>query len=132
MTLIKMTPRTGLTIATSDLGRAMSIVQAVQETFDVTVVHAPHPVSDFAVAEAGGATCAIVDVSSDDSAPEVRDLLARSPRVRFVFIAESLPLRHSVARVIRDAGHAVVSITEPAFVVAATAVALLAPAEPDV
>ena len=81
---------------------------------------------EIALPESNGPSCAIVTLSDSDSAIDVRALLDRSPGVRFVFVALAPPLRHAVARIIREAGHAVVSVDEPPLVVVATVAALMA------
>jgi hypothetical protein len=60
------------------------------------------------------------------SVTDLRDLFARCPGVHFVFVARTLPVRHAVARVIREAGHTVLARSESPLVIAATATALLA------
>jgi uncharacterized protein (DUF58 family) len=117
--------KVSLTVAGSDLSWLMDVVQAVQATYSVTAVQTPHPVSDLSPARSDQPSCAIVALSDDDSAVDVRELLDRSPHVRFVFVAQTLPVRHAVARVIREHGHTVLSCSEPALVIAATATALM-------
>jgi hypothetical protein len=113
-----------LTIAGRDLGWLMAITQAAGRTFSVTVVHQTDPVGSLRVPRDGRPSCAIVELDEHASALDLRDLFARCPGVCFLFVAPELPLRHAVARVIRERGHAVVRRSESPLVVVATAVAL--------
>jgi hypothetical protein len=115
-----------LTIAGSDLGWLMRILQATQTAFSVTAVQASRPVLTLTFSKLGECQAAVVELHAESSAADVRDLLDRSPGVRFVFVADTMPLRHAVARVIREGGHAVISRADPPFVIAATLAALMA------
>jgi hypothetical protein len=126
MTMTKSEPKTRLTIAGGDLGWLMSVLQPIQNTYAVTVVHTAHPILELGRERGDEPACAIVALSSHDSAMDIRDLLDRSPGVRFVFVAQALPLRPAVARVIREHGHAVLSSVDAPFLIAATAAALMA------
>jgi hypothetical protein len=115
-----------LTIAGSDLSWLMSVLHATHGAFAATVVEMPHPVASLRLRDDEDRAGAIVQIGEDSSAIDVRALLDRSPNVRFVFVANALPLRHAVARVIRERGHAIVSRQDSPFVIAATLIALLA------
>jgi hypothetical protein len=126
MTMTRSRAKPGLTIAGSDLSWLMELLQATQDTFTVTVVQTAHAISTQLIAREDESTAAVVELHPTSSAIDVRDLLDRSPNVRFVFIADVLPLRHAVARIIRERGHAVLARSEPSFVIAATVAALMA------
>ena len=115
-----------LTLAGTELSRLLPIMQAAGVTFAVTVVHTPHPTRGLKVRTAHTLTCAVVELGPQASSLDVRELLEHSPDVRFVFLTEELPLRHSVARIIREGGHTVLERDDAPVVIAATAVALLA------
>jgi hypothetical protein len=119
-------PTVSVTIAGGDLGWLLSLSQTVQGAYAVTVVHTSHPLRELGPVRGYEPGCAIVALSSHDSAMEVRDLLDRLPRVRFVFVAQALPLRPAVARVIRERGHAAIGRRESPLVIAATASMLMA------
>jgi hypothetical protein len=130
MTMPTTEQHTRLTLADSDLDWLMTVLQTIRSTYAVSIVHTAHPVSELSRAGDTGAACAIVALSSHDSAMDIRELLERSPRVRFVFVAQALPLRPAVARVIREHGHAVLARNESPYVIAATAAALMAESRP--
>jgi hypothetical protein len=117
---------TSLTVVGTDLRRLLTIMQAAGAAFAVTVVHTPHPTLGLQVRREQTPSCAVVELEPVASAVDVRALLDRSPGVRFVFLAERLPLRHAVARIIREAGHTVLERDDAPVVIAATVVALLA------
>lgn len=117
--------RTNLVVADSDLNWLMHVLQAAQNAYDVTVVQTARPVTSLKFS-GEGVSCAVVVLSSHDSAMDVRELLDRSPNVRFVFLADELPARPAVGRVIRERRHALLSRKEPPFIIAATAAALMA------
>jgi hypothetical protein len=117
--------RTSLTVAGGDLAWLMSVLQATQGTFTVTVVEDPHPVATRIFGDGCDPHAAIVEIDETSAATDVRALLERSPKVRFLFMVRALPLRHAVARVIREGGHAVLSRSERPFVIAATVTALM-------
>jgi hypothetical protein len=129
MSMTKAEAKTSLTIAGGDLHWLMGLVQKVQDSFSVTVVHHPNALSTITVDSEGRRQAAIVELHTGDSAIDVRHFLERSPGVRVTFVADEMPLRHAVARVIRERGHAVVSRREPAFIIAATVAALMASRE---
>jgi hypothetical protein len=128
MPVTRSAAKPGLTLAGRDLTMLISVAQATGRTFAVTIAQQTDPVTSLTWPEpvSEGREVAVVEIHDGDSSTDVHALLERSPGVRFLFLADALPLRHAVARVIRDGGHAVVPRTEPAFVIAATAVALLA------
>ena len=115
-----------LTVAGWDLRWLMTLLTTTQGTYEVSAAHMAHPVSELSLLDQSAPSCAIVTLSARDTAMDVRELLDRSPRTRFVFVTDALPLRPAVARVIRERGHAVLSVDEQPFVIAATAAALMA------
>jgi hypothetical protein len=122
-----------LTIAGTDLDWLMSVLLLAQDTYTVTALHLPDPVNELPRSNQGSPiSCAIVTLSVRDSSMDVRQLLERCPECRFVFVAETLPLRPAVARVIREAGHTVVSAQESPLVITATGTALMAETYPTV
>jgi hypothetical protein len=104
----------------------MAIMQAAGTAFSVTVVHETDPVRSLRVHADDGPSCAVVELDEHASALDLRDLFGRCPGVRFLFIASELPLRHAVARVIRENGHAWLGRDEMPVVIIATVTALLA------
>jgi hypothetical protein len=130
MTLARARAKPALTIAGRDLGWLMSLLQATQDTFTVSVVQTTRAVATRLNVSNETVNGAIVQLDAASSAIDVRDLLDRSSGVRFLFIADHLPLRHTVARIIRERGHTVLARDEATFVVAATLTALMAEAEP--
>jgi hypothetical protein len=126
MTMARARAKPGLTIAGGDLAWLMDLLRVMQDTYAVTVVHTPRASGMRADVQTG---VAIVELDNRTSAPDVRDLLDASPGVRFLFIADVLPLRHALARIVRARGHAVLARNEPLVVVAATLTALLAEGE---
>ena len=126
MTMAQPRTRTKLTVAGRDLGWLMALLQSAQDSFNMTLAHMSHPVMELTLPAATEHECAIVQLEPEDSALEVRDLLDRSPNVSFVFVADALPVRHAVARVIRERGQVVVSHRDAPFVIIATATALMA------
>jgi hypothetical protein len=126
MTSASVTAKATLTIAGPDLGWLMAVMQAAASAFSVTVVHETDPVRSLRVPRDDRPSCAVVELDEHASALDVRDLFARCPGVRFLFIASELPLRHAVARVIREQGHAWLSRDEIPVVIIATVTALLA------
>jgi hypothetical protein len=118
-----------LTVAGTDLSRLLRITRAAESTFAVTVVHTRHPTLGLNVRIGQTPNCAVAELEPAASAVDVRALLDQSPDVRFVFLAERLPLRHAVARIIREGGHAVLARDDEPLVIVATATALLAPRE---
>jgi hypothetical protein len=129
MTMTGARAKPGLTIAGSSLAWLMELLQVTQDTFTVTIVQTTHAISTPVIVRVDEPAAAIVELNPTSSAIDVRDLLDRSPGVRFIFIADALPLRHAVARIIRERGHAVIARNEPSFVIAATVAALMAPDE---
>jgi hypothetical protein len=117
---------TSLTVAGTDLTRLLTIVRTAGAAFTVTVVHTPHPTLGLRVRQDQTPSCAVVELEPAASAVDVRALLEGSPGVRFVFLADRLPLRHTVARIIREGGHTVLEREDAPVVIAATAMALLA------
>jgi hypothetical protein len=118
--------KASLTVAGTDLGRLLNIMQTAGAAFAVTVVHTPHPTLGLHVGAEHTPSCTVVDLEQTASTVDVRALLEHSPGVRFIFLAEELPVRHAVARVIREGGHEVLARDEASVVITATAVALLA------
>jgi hypothetical protein len=104
----------------------MAIMQAAGSAFSVTIVHETDPVGSLRVQRDDRPSCAVVELDEHASALDLRDLLARCPGVCFLFIAAELPLRHAVARVMRDNGHAWIGRDESPVVIIATVTALLA------
>jgi hypothetical protein len=121
--------KASLIVAGADLDRLMAIMQPAQNAFKVTIFHAAHAVSSLPASQDQGAAAAVIEIDPTASALDVRALLDRSPNVRFVFVARELPLRHAIARVIRENGHVVVAPDESPLVIAATVAALLAERE---
>jgi hypothetical protein len=119
-------PHASLTLVGNDLDRLMELVRITQNAYAVTLVHTSRPLCELHFAEGGMPDCAIVRLCSYDSAMDLRELFERAPGCRFVFVADELPLRHAVARVIHECGHVVVSRDDSPMVVAATATALIA------
>jgi hypothetical protein len=119
---------TQLTVAGGDLSWLMAIAHSARGAFGVTVLHRPRALSELTFEGEGNRSiqCAIVELDARTSAMEMHELLDRSPHVRFVFVVGQLPLRHTVAHVIRERGHAVVSRRDAPFVIVATAAALMA------
>jgi hypothetical protein len=126
MTMAQPRTRTKLTVAGRDLSWLMAILQSGQDSFSMTLAHMGHPVTKLAIPAATEHECAIVQLEPEDSVLDVRDLLDRSRNVSFVFVADALPVRHAVARVIRERGQVVVSLRDAPFVIIATATALMA------
>jgi hypothetical protein len=126
MTSTSVTAKATLTIAGPDLGWLMAVMQAAGRTFSVTVVHQTDPVHSLCVERDDKPSCAVVELDDHASVIDLRDLFARCPGVRFLFIAPELPLRHAVARVIRENGHAWLGRNELPVVIIATVTALLA------
>jgi hypothetical protein len=120
-----------LILAGADLSRLLRIMRTAGAAFAVTVVHAAHPTLGLKLSAEHEPSCAVVELEPAASVVDVRALLERSPGVRFVFLAENLPLRHAVARIIREGGHTVLGQDDAPVVIAATAMALLA-AQPEV
>jgi hypothetical protein len=118
--------KASLIVAGADLRRLLTIMQAAAAAFAVTVVHTAHPTLDLKVTAQETPSCAVIELEPAASAVDVRALLDQSPGVRFVFLAEQLPVRHAVARIIREGGHAVLERDAAAVVIAATATALIA------
>jgi hypothetical protein len=104
----------------------MELLRVTQDTFTVTIVQTAHAISTQLIVREGECAGAVVELHATSSTIDVRDLLERSPNVRFLFIADALPLRHAVAHIIRERGHAVLARSEPSFVIAATVAALMA------
>lgn len=121
--------KANLTVAGRDLGRLLRIVQAAGASFAITVVHTAHPTLDVNLSGGQKPSCAVVELEPAASAIDVRALLDKSPGVRFVFLADQLPVRHAVARIIREGGHVVLARDDEAVIIAATATALLASRE---
>jgi hypothetical protein len=115
--------RESLTIAGSDLGWLLSIAQSAGSGFAITAVHTSDPIGDAAYGD--GCACAVIELNQRASVVELRELFRRCPHVPFVFVAE-LPLRHAVAHLIREHGHAVLAGNESPLVIMATVAALLA------
>jgi hypothetical protein len=115
-----------LTVAGRDLACLLAIMRAVGTAGAVTVAHTAHPTLELNVQTGEIPSCAVVELEPMVSAVDVRTLLDRSPGVRFVFLAERLPLRHAVARIIREAGHTALERDDAPVVIAATAMAVLA------
>jgi hypothetical protein len=126
VTSARVTAKASLTIAGPDLGWLMAVMQAAGRAFSVTVVHESDPVHSLRVQGDDGPSCAVVELDGHASVLDLRDLFARCPGVRFLFIATELPLRHAVARVIREHGHAWLGRNERPVVIIATVTALLA------
>jgi len=124
--MMTMETDASLTVAGTDLSRLLPIMQAAGTAFAATVVHTRHPTLGLRVRMDQTPSCAVVELEPAASAADVRELLEHSPDVHFVFLAEELPVRHAVARVIRDGGHAVLRRDDASVVIAATAIALLA------
>jgi hypothetical protein len=118
--------RPPLTIAGRDLGWSMAIMQAAGSAFSVTIVHESDPVGSLRVQRDDRPSCAVIELDEHASALDLRGLFTRCPGVRFLFIASELPLRHAVARVIRENGHAWLGRDESPIVIIATVTALLA------
>ncbi|HEY8173822.1 MAG TPA: hypothetical protein VIH21_12115 [Dehalococcoidia bacterium] len=120
-----------MTIVGSDLSEPSRLASTLQGLFDPTIVYSPHPLSDAARAARWMPDCIIVPVTPQDSAIEVREMIEAAGTTRVLFLAESLPLRAPVARLIREASDAVVLRTESPTVIEATLVALLASPSAD-
>jgi len=118
-----------LTVAGTDLSRLLTIMQMAGAAFAVTVVHTARSTLDLRVRTDKTPCCAVVELEPAASPLDVRALLEHSPGVRFVFLAEKLPVRHGVARIIREGGHTVLQRDDAPVVIAATAIALLATRE---
>lgn len=120
-----MKPHPSLTVVGDDLDRLMELVRITQNAYAVTLMRTARPLCELQFPDDGSPDCAIVRLCSYDSAMDLRDLFEHMPACRFVFVADELPLRHAVARVIRERGHAIVSRDDSPMVIAATATALL-------
>jgi hypothetical protein len=111
----------------TDLDRVTSLGIALERAYDPAIVHSDRPLRDAARAAADAPACVIAPISHADSVVDVRTLIDAAGPTRIVFLAQSLPLSHGVARLIRLAGHGVLDRQEPAAVIEATMAALLAP-----
>jgi hypothetical protein len=115
-----------LAIVGTDLSRLLQFVRPLQSLFAVSVVETPRPLQASDMTPLHRSQVAIVEITHRDSAQDIHVLLDRMTNTRFLFLAETLPLRPAVARTIREAGHAVVSQDEQPVVVVSTVLALLA------
>lgn len=68
----------------------------------------------------------VVALRGGELIPDVRSLLALSEKTAFVFLVPRIPPHPALARVVREHGSAVLARDEPAVVVVATVVSLLA------
>lgn len=117
-----------LTIVGDDLAQIIGIGIAVKSLYNAYIVHTTVPISA-ALNTVGKSGCTIVRITSRDSIVELRNLIAAARPSTLLFLADQLPLKHSTARLIRTSGHAVLWQGEPAVVIEATVIALLARSE---
>ena len=123
--------RRQVAILGTEFSEPSRLASSLQGLFDATIVYSEHPLSDAARAARWAPDCIIVPVTPRDSAIEVREMIAAAAGTRVLFLAESLPLRAPVARLIREASDTVVLATESPTVIEATLVALLASPDGD-
>lgn len=69
---------------------------------------------------------AVIYISDQDSAPELRILMQRFPDVGFLLVTAETPPRRALARAARENGAAVVSVDDGRLVGAATLFSMLA------
>jgi hypothetical protein len=112
-----------------DFDRVTSLGIALEHEYDPSIVHSHSPLRDAARCAADAPACIIVPIARADSVVDVRFLIDAAGPTRILFLAESLPLSHGVARLIRLAGHGVLEGHEPVMVIEATMAALLAPSD---
>lgn len=117
-----------LTIVGDDLARIMSIGIAVQSLYNAYIVHTATPISA-ALSTVGESGCTVVRIRSRDSIVDLRKLIAAARPSSLLFLADTLPLKPSAARLIRTSGHAVLPERESAVVIDATVIGLLVRSE---
>jgi hypothetical protein len=118
--------RPRLAIVAPDLPRALARGAALRGLFDPLIVESRRPLRDAMRAVGQQPDCVITRLSAGDSVVEVRDLVFAAGAVPILFLADVLPLRAALARVIDAAGDAVLCESETTAVVEATLIALLA------
>lgn len=115
-----------LVIVGSDFRKVLAHGIAMRSTFDAAMVESFQPLRDAIEVLRQQPDCIITHIAGDQSVVDVRDLVSAANSVRVLFLADALPLRSAIARIITGAGHAVLPESEHTAVVEATLVALLA------
>jgi hypothetical protein len=113
-------------IVDRDLRRALIRGVTLQSHFEPTIVQSAHPLRDAAVHMRSGTDALLTLLDGSCSVVDVRELLGASPATPILFLAELMPVRATVARLIGGTGHAVMPLDASDVVVQATLIALLA------
>lgn len=111
-----------------DVAALMGVAVALRG-IPVTIVHAEsNSLAHAAQAMRHEPAAMLVMLDGDENVVTLRAVLSASPVTRFVFAARQLPLRSTLARIIREHGGIVLSVDESAVVLAATLISVLASA----
>lgn len=115
-----------VTIVGPDLSRVLALGVSMRQLFVPTMVESSQPMRESLGAVRSGADCVIVPLTGRESVVEVRELLSAAGDTAILFLAERLPLRSALARVIDGAGHTILAAAEGSSTIEATLIALLA------
>ncbi len=93
----------------------------------VTIVHAEsNPLAHALQAASRHPAAMLVMLDGDENVVTLRTVLAAAADTRFVFVPRQMPLRSTLARIIREHGGIVLSADESAVVLAASVISVLA------
>ncbi len=112
-----------LLIVSNDTGFGMALVVVLKSAHFRIMVDS-WPLST--LADAAPPDAAIVDLHGDETVVGLRELLDRWPTARFLFAVREMPLRATLARIIRDHGGVTLAKDESPMVFASSLVAMLA------
>jgi hypothetical protein len=116
-------------IVGTDMTRVMALSIAMDRVFETTIVHSLDPWRDAARLERNAPMAMVLQLPDAVSVVEAHALVDSLPRTKFVFLADSTPLRPSLARIVREGAHAALPASESAASIESTIIALLAQAE---
>jgi len=117
--------RREIVLAGQDLVDLIAIWRLVDpKEYAVSVLESQRPLERLIARGCRTSAVLIACLTGDENVAELRTFCEAFSETAIVFLSPVTPLRHSLARVIEDAGATVMSITEKPLTIVASAVAL--------
>jgi hypothetical protein len=115
-----------LVIVAPDLKQVIARGIAFEELFEPTMVQSAHPLADATRLMLDHPDVILTRLAPADSIVDVRVLTNTARSGSILFLAEAMPVRAPIARVIAESGDLVLDDAQPVAVIEATLIAMLA------
>jgi hypothetical protein len=93
---------------------------------NLTIQDSAKPLAAALLRPFGEPQAAIVCLTGIENVADVRALLTSHPQTRFLFLSKAAPPRAPLAHAIHECGGQILPVSEPAIVVAATLISMIA------